>query len=99
MTEIENKRFALREPAVDDTIHCNEISDNGEWVTYGEIVEFLNDLYYENREFKKENKQLRKQIKIFDEFLDGNNLDIDWNELCILDSCIMNDEVECRDCI
>ena len=71
-----------------------------------DFLDLLNNLNEKARgsgkalsKLQKENEQLKKQIKIFDEFLDGNNLDIDWNELCILDSCMMNDEVECRDCI
>ena len=65
----------------------------------GQLKKDCTALVCSNQDYRKENEQLKKQIKIFDEFLNGNNLDIDWNELCILDSCIMNDEIECRDCI
>ena len=40
MTE---KRFTLREPKIDNDIGCEEIADNGQWITYGEIVNLLND--------------------------------------------------------
>ena len=56
----ENKRFTLREPTVDDTIGCSEISDNGEWVTYGEIVELLNELSEENKTFREALKELKE---------------------------------------
>ena len=52
------KRFRLREPTIDDTIGCSEISDNGEWITYGEIVELLNEL-------AEENQFLNKQLNIY----------------------------------
>ena len=50
----ENKRFTLREPKVDEDIGCSEIADNGQWVTYGEIVELLN-----------ENEQLKSDKELF----------------------------------
>lgn len=40
----DNKRFTLRDPSVDSNIDCEEISDNGNWITYGEIVDKLNEL-------------------------------------------------------
>ena len=54
----ENKRFRLREPTVDDTIGCSEISDNGEWITYGEIVELLNKFNDECEFLEIENEAL-----------------------------------------
>ena len=44
------KRFTLREPKIDGGIGCSEIANNGEWITYGEIVDLLN----ENEELKHE---------------------------------------------
>lgn len=60
----EKKRFTLREPRVDNTIGCSEISDNGEWITYGEIVELLNELYNENQLLKKHIRELYNYVKI-----------------------------------
>lgn len=44
------------------------------------------------REVKAENKQLKTQIKIFEEFLKGNDLDIDWNVFCTVEECPYDDE-------
>ena len=49
MTE---KRFKLRD-TLDKNIQCEEISDNGEWITHGEIVDLLNSLSDENEQLKK----------------------------------------------
>ena len=67
-----SKRFRLREPTIDDTIGCSEISDNGEWITYGEIVELLNEfvrIEEENKELKKENKKLIQIIDAADDLI------------------------------
>lgn len=71
-----NKRFTLREPTVDDTIGCSEISDNGEWVSYGDIVDFLNELYYENKELKKENQRLVKMLDNVANCMQRQNKDV-----------------------
>lgn len=44
------------------------------------------------REVKYENEQLKTQIKIFEEFLKGNDLDIDWNVFCTVEECPYDDE-------
>lgn len=56
------KRFTLREPKVDNTIGCSEIADNGEWISYGEIVELLNNLLDENEQLKSEINMLKITI-------------------------------------
>ena len=52
---------------------------------------------------KKENEQLKAQIKIYEIFLDGNDLDIEWDLFCIADKCEYSDEdfeegFDCKDC-
>lgn len=47
------KRFTLRDPKVDSDMGCEEIADDGQWITYGEIVDLLNEneeLHYENND-------------------------------------------------
>ena len=56
------KRFTLREPKVDNNIGCSEIADNGEWISYGEIVELLNNLIDENKQLKSEINMLKITI-------------------------------------
>ena len=71
---INNKRFTLREPKVDNDIGCEEIADNGQWITYGEIVDLLNEgehwrkmvieliRYYKDKEkWKKMYNQFHKE--------------------------------------
>jgi hypothetical protein len=48
MTE---KRFELRD-VLNENIQCDEISDNGEWITYGEIVDLLNALHEKDVKLK-----------------------------------------------
>lgn len=40
--KMSKKRFRLRDYN-DEHIGCSEISDNDDWITYGEIVNLLND--------------------------------------------------------
>lgn len=56
------KRFKLREK-INKNIQCDEISDNEEWVTYGEIVDLLNNFVEENKQLKQDNTGLMKLLK------------------------------------
>lgn len=48
---------------------------------------------------EKENKQLKQQIKIFEKFLNENNLDIDWEIFCTVDECKKDsDDYGCKEC-
>lgn len=53
----------------------------------------------------EENEQLKIQIKIFEAFLEGNDLDIEWYEFCTRDECafdgeyIDENEISCKDCL
>ena len=48
----------------------------------------------------KEIKQLKQQIKIFEKFLEANDLDIDWVEFCGVDECAFeNPDFSCQECI
>lgn len=51
-------RFMLREPNIDKNIQCEEISDNGNWITYGDIVNMLNKQEKENKKFQDETRNL-----------------------------------------
>lgn len=44
------------------------------------------------KEIESENKQLKTQIKIFEEFLKGNDLDFEWNEFCTVEECPYDDK-------
>ena len=56
------KRFELREQ-LNKNIQCDEISDNGEWITYGEIVDLLNELVDKNEQLQKDNNELENEIE------------------------------------
>ena len=59
-----------------------------------------NHIQSHKEELWKENEQLKQQIKIFDEFLEGNDLSIDWVDFCGLDECAFeNPNFSCKDCI
>lgn len=46
-----------------------------------------------------ENEQLKTQIKIFEKFLNENNLDIDWEIFCTVDECKKDsDDYGCKEC-
>lgn len=51
------------------------------------------------KELEEENEQLKAQIKIFELFLDVNNLDIEWDLFCTNeDGCPFTD-ASCQECI
>ena len=51
-------------------------------------------------EIAEENEQLKQQIKIFEKFLEANDLDIDWVEFCGVDECAFeNPDFSCQECI
>lgn len=64
----------------------------------GEVVNRLNELHDENKQFKK-------QLKIYEKFLEYSDLDFDWTEFCTADECIneykdcIDDEIDCKNCI
>ena len=51
-------------------------------------------------ELLEENEQLKQQIKIFEKFLEVNELSIDWDEFCGVDECAFeNPDFSCKECI
>jgi hypothetical protein len=52
-----DKRFTLRKPDIDNDIDCEEIADNGEWITYGDVVDLLNEQDQRIKELTEDNKQ------------------------------------------
>ena len=51
-------------------------------------------------EYKEENEQLKQQIKIFEKFLEGNDLSIDWDEFCgVVECAFENPDFSCKECI
>lgn len=52
-----------------------------------------------------ENKQFKKQLKIYEKFLEYCDLDFDWTEFCTADECVneykdcIDDEIDCKDCV
>lgn len=59
-----DKKFKLRNPSIDNDIHCEEISYNDKWVTYGEICDLLN-------EQEETIHLLKKDIEIIEEELEN----------------------------
>jgi uncharacterized protein YjaG (DUF416 family) len=63
------------------------------------VTETLNELATKCSKLEKENEQLKTQIKIFEKFLDENNLDIDWEIFCTVDECKKDsDDYGCKEC-
>ena len=57
-----------------------------------------NNAHLDNIQLRQENKQLKEQIKIYEKFLDGNDLDIEWDLFCTADVCHEEEDTECKDC-
>lgn len=82
------KRFTLREPKVDNDIGCSEIADNEEWISYGEIVELLNNLLDENKQLKQENsvfegkdaKHYQRWVNQIKKYVEEDNPDFTYDE-------------------
>lgn len=81
-------------------VWCSEtgeigFTDDGVDITFtgGSFEEFLNETEFEKR-------QLKNQIKVFNEFLRLNNLEIDWHEFCCFEwICPVEEEnFPCQDC-
>ena len=52
----------------------------------------------ENLELYQELKQLKEQIIIYEKFLDGNDLDIEWDLFCTADICEEEEDMDCKYC-
>ena len=83
------KRFKLR--AVNDKRTYGAISENGELIKMDNVVDLLNALH-------EENERLKNQRKVYDKFLDLNDLEIEWQFLCDADKCNEEQDKDCRDC-
>ena len=65
------------------------ITDNGKDMTYRQVCDLLN-----------ESEQLKQQIKIFEKFLEENDLNIiNWEEFCEVDECAFENPDTCKECI
>ena len=64
------------------------------------IFNVMDKLDTKNILLEEENVQLKEQIKIYEKFLEGNDLDIEWDLFCRADECILgeNEEMDCKDC-
>ena len=81
------KRFYLDENGINDREY--EFSILGE----DELVDIINGIV-------DENEQLKQQLNIFEKFLEGNDLDIEWDEFCGVDECAFeNPDFSCKECI
>ena len=74
------------------TIYDDPISDSDSKKERINGVKKINEIICEN-------KQLKTQIKIFEKFLNENNLDIDWEIFCTVDECKKDsDDYGCKEC-
>lgn len=99
--------FSLRKIICDnktDREYFNEIDEYDKDIekiilVLNEQHETIHSLKIENDELKRENEQLKSQIKIFEKFLNENNLDIDWKIFCTVDECKKDSEdYGCKEC-
>lgn len=87
-----NKRFSVVCCVTDWYIEDKLISPFAV-LTLHQASDLLNELY-------EENEQLQKQIKVYEYFLDQNDLDIEWSCLCTADECHISEDMDfdCKDC-
>ena len=78
-------------------VNTKKADDENYFLNLQETVDLLNNLH-------EENEQLRQQNKVYESFLDENDLEIDWSYLCIQEECkytaeeIDSNEILCKDC-
>lgn len=71
-----------------------EIVETGEEIEgHHQIQEWVNNLY-------NENEQLKQQIRIFEKFLEHNDLSIEWENFCTVTDCPYDDDNYrmCQEC-
>lgn len=80
----------------------NELNDENEQLKLDNkrLLSDYTDVCNDNIAVVDENEQLKQQIKIFEKFLEANDLDIDWVEFCGVDECAFeNPDFSCQECI
>ena len=61
--------------------------------------ELWNSMIYERmNEQDEELQNLKNQIKIYELFLDQNDLNIEWDLFCTLNHCVNDEDTGCQTC-
>ena len=63
-----------------------------------EVVDLLNKQHEYLNILREELKNLKNQIKIYELFLDQNDLHIEWDLFCTLDYCVNEEDTGCQTC-
>ena len=64
----EDKRFFCID-YIDYSIQCVEISDNGDWVTYGQIVDLLNEQHETIQQLKQAYSNAKFDVERYEQIL------------------------------
>ena len=89
MTEKRYRKSYGNDLVIIDTFKKNSFSPQYEGVD--SLCNLLNA-------FHEENERLKNQRRVYDKFLDLNDLEIDWQFLCDADECNEEEDMDCRDC-
>lgn len=78
--------------AIEDQSFTDTETDKTYYVDYfDEIVDLVN-------EQDEELQNLKNQIKIYELFLDQNDLNIEWDLFCTLNHCVNEEDTGCQTC-
>ena len=78
--------------AIEDQSFTDTETDKTYYVDYfDEIIDLVN-------EQDEELQNLKNQIKIYELFLDQNDLNIEWDLFCTLDYCVNEEDTGCQTC-
>lgn len=86
MTE---KRFIFVGSGIEDNVDNESYLYNKDG--FQDVCDLLNELH-------EENERLKNQRRVYDKFLDLNDLEIEWQFLCDADECNEKEDMDCRDC-
>ena len=75
-----------------------DVYHNDKKLNEKEIVDLLVKYMEENSKQYQEINQLKEQIIIYEKFLDGNDLDIEWDLFCTADICEEEEDMDCKYC-
>ena len=74
-----------------DYYYCTDNQNENQGLTEKDMLNRLN-------EQDEELQNLKNQIKIYELFLDQNDLNIEWDLFCTLNHCVNDEDTGCQTC-
>ena len=74
-----------------DYYYCTDNQNENQGLTEKDMLNRLN-------EQDEELQNLKNQIKIYELFLDQNDLNIEWDLFCTLNHCVNEEDTGCQTC-